>query len=150
MQPLSHKYTVLASSLALTEPVVLESKGLESILSAAPSEFGGPGDLWSPETLFTASVADCFILSFKAVATASKFNWEEISCTVEANLDRQEKTTRFISMLIKPKIRIPTSETEEKARKILDKAKSNCLVSNSISASIVLVSEVLTSPRKPV
>jgi organic hydroperoxide reductase OsmC/OhrA len=69
MHPFPHIYKVSAIPVTAGE-VTLESTGLESIISQPPAEFGGPGDQWSPETLLAAAVADCFFLSFRAIANA--------------------------------------------------------------------------------
>ena len=79
MQEFPHHYAVTASSAADSN-IALESPGLESLESAGPAEFGGPGDLWSPETMLVASVADCFILTFKAIARASRMDWVSLRC----------------------------------------------------------------------
>ena len=71
MQDLPHHYVVKASA-DTDSHILLESPGLEPVTSAGPAEFGGPGDLWSPETLLVAAVADCFILTFRAIARASR------------------------------------------------------------------------------
>jgi hypothetical protein len=39
---------------------------------AAPAEFGGPGDQWSPESLLAGAIASCFALTFRFVARAQK------------------------------------------------------------------------------
>ncbi|MFT7245630.1 MAG: peroxiredoxin-like protein [Candidatus Azotimanducaceae bacterium] len=140
MKPLPHQYTVDAH--ASDSVVSLSSAGVPTIETAAPIEFGGPGGYWSPETLLTAAVADCFILSFKAIARASKFSWEDISCTVVANLDRVDKVTRFTTLVITPKLVIAESESIEQANKLLAKAEANCLVSNSMQVEIELIPEV--------
>jgi organic hydroperoxide reductase OsmC/OhrA len=38
------------------------------------TQLGGPGGQWSPETLLVAAAAECFILTFRAVAA-----WRESS-----------------------------------------------------------------------
>jgi peroxiredoxin-like protein len=116
---------------------------LSSFKSGAPAEFGGPGNLWSPETLFAAAVADCFILSFKAIATASKFSYTHLTCHVEAILDRQERVTRFTGLVIKPVLTIDNAEQIEKAEKLLGKAEATCLITNSLTAEVTFLPEVL-------
>ncbi len=94
MQDLPHHYRVTATG----EPagtVNVASPGLDDLATAAPAEFGGPGDQWSPETLFAAAIADCFVLSFRAVARASRLTWRSLQCDVEAVLERVDGTTRF-------------------------------------------------------
>jgi peroxiredoxin-like protein len=134
MQALPYNYVVTATQ---EENIIsLQSPGLQSIDSAAPAEFGGPGDLWSPETLLAAAIADCFILSFKAIATASKFSYSQLSCDVEAILDRVDRVTRFTEVTIKPHLTIDSSDLESTGDKLLQKAESTCLITNSLSATI--------------
>lgn len=141
MQELPHHYRVSAE-LGPDRYVELRSPGLEPIESAGPAEFGGPGDRWSPETLFVAAVADCFVLSFKAIARASRFEWLKLNCEVEAELDRVDGVTRFTKMTQRVLLEIQDSSLEPKARRLIDKAEHSCLITNSISADIQLEAEV--------
>lgn len=134
MQALPHHYH--ANAKLDDDTVILNSPELESINSGAPAEFGGPGDLWSPETLLAACIADCFILSFKAIARASRLSYLGISCDVEAILDRVEKVTRFTEVRIKAQLIISEADQEAAAEKILHKAESTCLITNSLTAEI--------------
>ena len=70
MQELPHHYVVSANAKTVGN-VALSANGVSDLESAPPAEFGGPGDQWSPESLLVAAVADCFILSFRAIARAS-------------------------------------------------------------------------------
>ena len=83
MHPYPHRYTVSASGSPVGN-VRVTATGLPDIQTAPPAEFDGPGDVWSPESLLCASIADCFILTFRAIARASKFEWSDLSCRVEA------------------------------------------------------------------
>ena len=94
MHPFPHHYAVTAT-LHKTGDLMLFTEGTRVIESAPPKEFDGPGNQWSPETLLTAAVADCFALSFRAIATASKFAWTSLSVKTEGTLDRVEGTARF-------------------------------------------------------
>ena len=67
MHPFPHHYSVVAKADAQGD-VALESQRLPTIPSAPPTEFGGPGNRWSPETLFVAAVADCFVLTFRGIS----------------------------------------------------------------------------------
>ncbi|MCH8134631.1 MAG: OsmC family protein [Proteobacteria bacterium] len=145
MQNLPHHYSVAATSTSAGN-VELRSNGLTPIESAAPAEFGGPGDLWSPETLLAAAVADCFILSFRAIAQASKLDWTSLSCDVEGILDRVEKVTRFTEFNLRVVLEVPAGTDEQKAMRILDKAEHACLITNSMTSetnldAVVRISE---------
>ncbi len=89
MHPFPHRYAVSAMA-GPASVVTLRSAELEDIQSTPPPEFDGPAGNWSPETLFVAAIADCYILSFRAVADASKLEWNEIDVDAVGVL---EKTT---------------------------------------------------------
>ncbi len=132
MQDLPHHYRVAASAAAEGE-VALASDGLEPIRSAPPAEFGGPGDRWSPETLLVGAVADCFILTFRAIARASKFSWVALECDCEGILERADGTTRFTKFLLDVRLVVPEGSNVERAERLLAKAEAGCLVTSSLS-----------------
>ena len=123
---------------------MLDSPGTASIESAPPVEFGGPGGLWSPETLLVAAVADCFVLSFRAIARASKLEWQTLSCDVEGVLEQVERQTRFTRFNQRVRLEIPVGVNTDKARRLLEKAEHACLITNSLSAEVHLEAEVVT------
>lgn len=137
MQEFPHIYKVAADANPEGH-VVLSSEGLDDLASAAPAEFGGPGDQWSPETLLAAAVADCFILGFKAIARASRFPWNTLQCRVEGVLERIDHVTRFTAFKVKATLEIPADSDEEKARRLLEKADATCLVTNSLTSKVQL------------
>ena len=142
MQALPHNYQVTAHS-ASNQTVMLTSAGLPALETDAPAEFGGPGDLWSPETLLAGAVANCLILSFRAIARASKLEWKSIECDVEALLERVDRVNRFTQITLKVKLVIPSASNQAMAEKLLDKSKSACLITNSMTAEVHLVKLVI-------
>jgi organic hydroperoxide reductase OsmC/OhrA len=74
---------------------------------ASPAEFGGPGDRWSPEALPEGSIADCFILTLRAVARASGVAWTSLECEVRGTPDRVERTPQFTAVVIHAHLNIP-------------------------------------------
>jgi organic hydroperoxide reductase OsmC/OhrA len=141
MHPFPHSYRVSAAA-ATSGSVRLNSSGLGELLSAPPKEFDGPGDQWSPETLLCAAVADCFVLSFRAVAAASKFAWRSLSCDVDGKLDRVEKTSFFTQMDIRAKLLLPVGADRVRAQQLLEKAKQVCLISNSLKSEFHLHTDI--------
>jgi organic hydroperoxide reductase OsmC/OhrA len=137
MHELPHHYRVTAS-MSPDENVRLSSKGLQPLASAAPTEFGGPGDQWSPETLLVAAVADCFALSFRAIARASKFEWTALECQVEGTLDRIESGTQFTAFTVRATLTIPPGADDARAHKMLEKSERACLITNSLKAAPTL------------
>ena len=136
-----HHYTVKVSAQQQGS-VAVEAPNLPVINSAPPIEFGGPGDQWSPETLFMAAIADCFILSFRAIARASKLEWRELICDAEGMLDRVDGVTRFTHVVLQAVLRVPAGVDPAKAQRLLDKAKQTCLVTNSLTTECRLEARV--------
>lgn len=141
MQSFPHHYKIMAAADPEGD-VNLSGETLDSIASAPPAEFGGPGDRWSPETLLVASVAGCFILSFRAIARASKLPWISLSCEVEGTLERRDRTTSFTNFVVQATLCLPEEASRERARRLLDKAEETCLITNSLSGTTRLDAEV--------
>ena len=138
MQPFPHHY--VATARASTDgDVELKALLVSPIQSASPTEFDGPGDRWSPETLLTAAVGDCLILTFRAVARASGLAWNALECSVTGTLDRVERTTRFVAFEIRARLLVPSGTDPDRARRVLEKAEKSCLISNSLTAAIHLI-----------
>jgi len=133
MHPYPHRYTVQARAEA-TGDVDLDAEGLPTLKTAPPVEFDGPGDRWSPETLLCAAVADCFVLSFRAVARASKLDWQALEASVEGKLDRIEGKSRFTGIVVRATLRVPAGTDHQRAEKLMEKAEQVCLISNSLLA----------------
>lgn len=141
MQAFPHHYEIAASAHPAGD-VLLDAPRLREIRSASPAEFDGPGDRWSPETLLVASVADCFILTFRAVARASKLDWIGLRCDVEGTLDRVDRVTQFTAFQMHAYLQVPAGTNSELATRALEKAEHNCLISNSLNAKVHLAAHV--------
>lgn len=141
-QALPHHYEISASALFEGE-ITLNGTGIPTLASAPPAQFGGPGNQWSPEDLLVGSLADCFILTFRAIAKASKLEWIDIECSAQGKLERVDRVTQFTSFNIQARLTVGADTDPESARKLLEKAESNCLITNSLRASVHLQPEVV-------
>jgi organic hydroperoxide reductase OsmC/OhrA len=135
MDPFPHTYAV-ESSCATAGRVSLALAGAPPLESDAPTQFGGPGDRWSPEGLLLAALIDCLSLSFRASAAASKLAWTELRCRAEGVLDRVDGALRFTSIRVSARLRIPSGENTERAQRLFERAKRNCPVSNSLALEV--------------
>lgn len=141
MQDYPHHYLVSADAPA--EGIInVSSPGLETLPSLAPAEFGGPGDLWSPETFLVAAVADCFILTFRAVARGARFEWSSVKCEVDGILDRVDRVTRFTRFDMRVILHLPAGSDQHKAERLIEKSEHVCLVTNSMTAEIQLTTDI--------
>lgn len=141
MKAFPHHYKVTAASAPEGE-VVLSSAGLEPLQSSPPVEFDGPGDRWSPETLLVGAMADCFTLTFRAVARASKVPWLSLEVDVTGTLERDQGNSRFTSFDVQARLRVPAGGDLELAERALHKAEAGCLISNSLSGQRHLTASV--------
>ena len=144
MDAYPHHYRVQAAAQA-EGSVGLASERLPSLSSAPPVQFGGPGDQWSPETLLVAASADCLILTFRAIARASKLPWVRVDCDAEGVLDRVDGVTRFTQMRLNARLVLPAGGDLERARRLIEKAEKTCLITCSLKAESVLTVDVTTS-----
>jgi organic hydroperoxide reductase OsmC/OhrA len=142
MHPYPHKYSISAAATAAGS-VTLSGAGLPDIASAPPVEFDGPGDQWSPEGLLCAALADCFILTFRAIARASKYEWQELSCRVEGLLERAEGVAQFTGFTTHAVLKLPPGADVAKAQALMEKAEKGCLIANSVRGTRHLVAEVV-------
>ena len=142
MVPFPHRYAVTASG-AGTGRGSLPSAGLPKLDSLPPPEFGGPGDHWSPETLLTGAVADCFVLTFRAVAQATGLAWTSVTCEVEGTVERIDRLTLFTGFVARATLELPSSEQLDAAQRALHKAEQACLIGNSLKARVQLQTTIV-------
>lgn len=144
MQPFPHQYSVTASADETGE-IALSAPSLPTLASAAPVEFGGPGDRWSPETLLMAAVSDCFVLTFRAIAQASRVSWLGLRCEATGTLDRDDGIARFTAVVLSVELTLPAGGDPEKGRRLLEKAERACLITRSLAVQPQLVAAVATA-----
>ena len=141
MQPLPHRYLVTAIP-GPAHDVCLTTPGVQPLPTAAPVEFDGPGEAWSPETLLVGAAADCFAITFRGVARASRLAWTEMTCDVAGTLDRVDGVMRFVRVDIHARVTLPDGGSEALAHRVLDKAKRTCLITNSLNADVHLQASI--------
>ena len=141
MHPLPHHY-VVTSSLQPDGEAQLTSGELPALGSMPPKEFGGPGDRWSPEGLFAASVLDCFVLNFRAIAAASKLAWTSLEAKTEGVLDRADGKMKFVRIETTATLVAPAGTDVDRATRMLEKAEATCPISNTLNCEHRLFIEI--------
>ena len=145
MQPLPHVYSVTSTAGAAGN-VTLSSDGVPRLASAAPAQFGGPGDQWSPEALLTAAVASCFVLSFRHVARRLRLEWIRLECEVDATLARVDGVTRFTGFVTRATLTVPGMNGTAAYEAALTQAEHSCLIANSLACARELRMEIVRAP----
>ena len=135
MKPLPHRYEAnLAGGPSGYAQV--SSAGVPVLRTAAPAEFDGPGDAWSPEQLLLASVQSCYLFTLRAVARASHVEFHELQLKAEGIVDRQAGITRFSQITLRPRLSVPPDADPARLQAVLDKTAKACLVSASLATPI--------------
>jgi len=123
--------------------VELEHGAPRMVHFSAPPEFGGEPGVWTPEHFLLASVGSCFIATFKAVAKASKLDFQGIEVATEGVIEKDSAGFRFTTITLRPALIIFAEQERERALRLLEKAEKVCLVSRSLSAFIHLEPKIL-------
>jgi peroxiredoxin-like protein len=135
MKPLPHRYeaSVVAGHAG---HATLSSAGVPDLETAPPLEFDGPGDAWSPEQLLLAAVDACFVLTFRAIAAASRIEVTSLAVDAEGIVDRDDGRMRFTEIVLRPRVTLPAGEDPVRVRRALEKAERGCLVSASLGIPV--------------
>lgn len=110
---------------------------------ATPPEFpkGIPG-IWSPEHLFTAAVSSCLMTTFLAIAENSKLEFLSFSCKSKGKLEQVDGKFLMSEVVLEPTVVIVHEKDLEKAERILQRAETACLISNSIKSKVTMISTI--------
>lgn len=123
---------------------IVEAESIPRTINfAAPPEFGGEPGLWTPEHLLLAAVSTCFVATFRAVAEASKLEFQGMEVDVEGAIEKQEGGYRFTTLIVRPTVTIHHEEDRERTGRLLEKAERICLIARSILATIVLEVKII-------
>jgi peroxiredoxin-like protein len=149
MTPLPHHYEVRLSG-GPSGHARLSASGLPSLGIAAPSDFDGPGDAWSPEHLLVAAVQTCFLMTLRAIARNSKIDIVSVEVTAVGTVDRQDGVTRFTEIVLRPRVIVAAGTDHDRALRVIEKSEKGCLVSASLSTPIRMEPEIGVTPGAPV
>jgi peroxiredoxin-like protein len=141
MKPLPHRYEVQIAGGPLGR-ASLSSPGVPDLATAAPADFGGPGDAWSPEQLLLAAVESCFVMTFRAIAQASRIDFTSLAVDGQGIVDRANGGMRFTEIVLRPRLVLPAGADPARAQRALEKAEKACLVSASLSTPIRLEPDI--------
>ena len=145
MHPFPHRY-VVSSTATPDGNILLTSDGIPSLATVTPPEFDGPGGLWSPETLLVAAVVDCFLLTFRGIARASRMPWTTVSVSCEGRLERVDGVSQFTRFDLAAAVVLPREASDDQARRILTRAEETCLITRSLKAETHLQIEITRHP----
>lgn len=113
--------------------------GVATLEVASPPEFGGPGEVWSPEHMFVASVSSCLMTTFHSIAAMSGVEIVHYEDEATGRLERGENGLyRFETITLRPRVVISDERKLDRAQRLIEKAEKVCLIGRSVSSKIVL------------
>ena len=117
---------------------MIACEGKPDVQVATPPEFKGHAGIWSPEDLFVASANVCLMTTFLAVAERAGLAFSSYESTAEGRLELVEGKFQFTAITIRPSITLKVGSDAAKAKELIEKAEHNCLISNSMKATVTL------------
>ncbi len=133
-----YAYLVNGASTTVRSGTLAAPQVQTAIAFSAPPEFLGEPGQWTPEQLFVASVASCFISTFSGMADYSKLGFRSLNVEVEGVIEKQEGGWRFTRVVVRPRLKIAQAPDAERANRLLQKAEKACLVSRSLACPVAL------------
>src|SRR5262249_1693030 len=116
---------------------VLRSSELPDLMVSPPPEFQGAPGFWTPEHLYVASVNASFVATFLAVAELSKLDFVSFSSRARGRLEKVEGSGYEITeIVLRPDLVVREPGDVDRAARVLEKAKQNCLISKSIKTIV--------------
>ncbi len=135
----SHDYPVSMRWTVGRKGKVESPDGLPALEVGAPPEFGGEAMQWSPEHLFVAAAASCFLTTFLAIAELSQLEVLAAAIDASGHLERgEDRRYAFTEIALRPRVTLARERDRERALRLLDKSEKSCLVTRSIRSSVRL------------
>ena len=122
------------------------SIGKQTVLIGTPPEFKGHEGVWTPEDLFVASVNACIKTTFLHYAQRNNFEFLSYDSEAEGVLEKVENKFIISKIKVKPKIIVSSDSQVEKAKELIELAKKNCFISNSIASEVTIYPEIRVGP----
>jgi peroxiredoxin-like protein len=121
----------------------LQAPGLPEVSVGAPPEFSGREGSWSPEHLLVAALNSCFMLTLLAIAENSKVPLVSFASSAKGTLEKVAGAGYQVTKIVlKPRVVVAASGDLSRMGRLLEKAKQNCFISNSIKSIVELEPEV--------
>lgn len=142
--------THLHSSYAVSVNWTVEKLGTLSAADGPPSlaigaspQFGGPGDRWSPDHLFAAAIATCYMTTLRTLATMSDL--ETVALRVDAESFVEQSAHHGLDIprvVLSPRLGIAHEKDRERAHRLAVRAEHVCRVTRALGTFVEFRPEV--------
>jgi organic hydroperoxide reductase OsmC/OhrA len=122
-----------------TRDMLVEPAGKPPIPGSAGARFFGDDARYNPEDLMLASLAECHLLTYLALATKAGLRFEALSIQITGVLGSSGGKTRFVSATLTPVATLAAGSDSTLAQDLHRDAHEQCFMSNSINFPIEIV-----------
>ena len=130
--------------VAFTNTVIMEENGsattqlpgVGSVPFGPPPEFGGSGNVLSPEEMFVISVNGCLMMSLRYFARKLKVS--VLSCKSDATgtLEKGDEGFRFTNIDVKAEAVVSEAPDMETVKRLEELSEKYCPVSRSLNCPV--------------
>jgi organic hydroperoxide reductase OsmC/OhrA len=128
-----------AGARSYTRDLEVEPAGKTPIRGSAGARFFGDESRYNPEDLMLASLAECHLLTYLALATKAGIRFETLSIQISGVLGSAAGKTRFVSATLTPQATFAAGSDETLAYALHREAHEQCFMSNSVNFPIQIV-----------
>ncbi len=113
---------------------LLQSDSAPNVIPfTAPPRFGGMEGRWTPEDLLLGAIASCYTVTFCALAEYSNLKYVDLDVEARGNLRTADLGYSLTEIAICPRLTIVDGEEQQRALRLMQKAKATCLVSRLLA-----------------
>jgi organic hydroperoxide reductase OsmC/OhrA len=124
---------------------VITCPGKASIAGSSDPVFRGDPTRYNPEELLVASLSACHMLSYLHLCAVNKIAVLEYRDTAEGVMrENKDGSGEFVSVTLRPQVRIAEKGREKDAADLHHKAHSLCFIARSVSFPIEISPVVLS------
>lgn len=118
------------------------AEGKPTFRVAAPPEFRGERNVWTPEDLFIGAIETCLLMTFASIALKQELDVDAYYSESTGTLEFSEGAYRFTRVTVKPTIIVADDAAIEPALNAIHRAHRECLVANSLLTTVVIEPDV--------
>ena len=118
-----------------TRDLLVEPQGKPPILGSASSRYFGDDALYNPEVLMLASLGECHLLTYLALAAKAGIRVTGLSVQVRGTIARVEGKMRFreATLQVFTEIESGADADAERARQLHEPAHEHCFMASSVN-----------------
>jgi uncharacterized OsmC-like protein len=129
------KYEVHAKAgPGIGKPWEAQQDSLPLIACSIPTEFGGPGNGYTPEDFFALALVNCQVSLFKIYCERRCLTYKEIEAKATAFLDRDRISNHFYISELEIDFVVSGASDIHQVKATLELALKDCPIGNSVKS----------------